>query len=50
MKPLHAMNGVRIPWIQNRLKDIGAVNRIANPQTPLAGLSILDVGCGGVLI
>lgn len=47
MKPLHRMNPVRIGWIAQRLSD-----RANQPQAgggPLAGLKILDVGCGAGL-
>jgi 2-polyprenyl-6-hydroxyphenyl methylase/3-demethylubiquinone-9 3-methyltransferase len=42
MKPLHRMNPVRIGWIAERL------TRAHGPQ-PLAGLRVLDVGCGAGL-
>jgi 2-polyprenyl-6-hydroxyphenyl methylase/3-demethylubiquinone-9 3-methyltransferase len=42
MKPLHRMNPVRIGWIAERLA------RAHGPQ-PLAGLRVLDVGCGAGL-
>lgn len=46
-KPLHSMNDLRVPFIRDNL-----LKRIANhqPGTPLSGLKILDVGCGGGLL
>ena len=48
-KLLRAMNFVRVPWIQNRLTEIGIIkqNTTVNELKPLQGISILDVGCGG---
>ncbi|XP_063923413.1 ubiquinone biosynthesis O-methyltransferase, mitochondrial-like [Zophobas morio] len=47
-KLLRAMNFVRVPWIQNRLTEIGIIkqNTTVNELKPLQGISILDVGCG----
>ncbi|MCA3278448.1 MAG: bifunctional 2-polyprenyl-6-hydroxyphenol methylase/3-demethylubiquinol 3-O-methyltransferase UbiG [Roseomonas sp.] len=42
MKPLHRMNPVRIGWIAERLAR-------AHGLQPLAGLRVLDVGCGAGL-
>ncbi|HYZ34150.1 MAG TPA: bifunctional 2-polyprenyl-6-hydroxyphenol methylase/3-demethylubiquinol 3-O-methyltransferase UbiG, partial [Crenalkalicoccus sp.] len=44
MAPLHAMNPARIGWIAERIAR-------ANARTPeaLAGLAVLDVGCGAGL-
>ncbi|XP_063923059.1 ubiquinone biosynthesis O-methyltransferase-like [Zophobas morio] len=47
LKPLHAMNLLRIPWIRDRLGVIGAFKPSATESTPFSGLSFLDVGCGG---
>jgi 2-polyprenyl-6-hydroxyphenyl methylase / 3-demethylubiquinone-9 3-methyltransferase len=40
MRPLHAMNPVRIRWIMERIKQ-----RYPNPS----GLRVLDIGCGAGL-
>ena len=47
MKPLHRMNPVRIGWIAERLA--GALGRKPGGAAPLAGLRVLDVGCGAGL-
>ncbi|XP_050295526.1 ubiquinone biosynthesis O-methyltransferase, mitochondrial [Anthonomus grandis grandis] len=48
VRPLHTMNKLRIPMIRDGLINEGAVPLInADSATPLKGLSILDVGCGG---
>lgn len=50
MKMLHAMNRLRVPFVRDGLINTGVVAKenVDSPQ-PLAGLSILDVGCGGWL-
>ncbi|MBK1697128.1 MULTISPECIES: bifunctional 2-polyprenyl-6-hydroxyphenol methylase/3-demethylubiquinol 3-O-methyltransferase UbiG [Alphaproteobacteria] len=51
MKPLHALNPVRVGYIRDRL-----ATRLTQTQAPgeslqpLAGISILDVGCGAGLL
>jgi 2-polyprenyl-6-hydroxyphenyl methylase/3-demethylubiquinone-9 3-methyltransferase len=47
MKPLHRMNPVRVGWIAERLAR--AEGRPARGAQPLAGLKVLDVGCGAGL-
>ena len=47
-KPLHVMNGFRISLIKNLLCD--HFLRDPNADQPLAGLRILDIGCGGGLL
>ena len=47
MKPLHRMNPVRIGWIAERLAR--AHGRKPGGVAPLAGLRVLDVGCGAGL-
>jgi SAM-dependent methyltransferase len=47
MKPLHRMNPVRIGWIAERLAR--AHRRKPGGAAPLAGLRVLDVGCGAGL-
>uniref|UniRef100_UPI0037E8B3D2 ubiquinone biosynthesis O-methyltransferase, mitochondrial n=1 Tax=Semicossyphus pulcher TaxID=241346 RepID=UPI0037E8B3D2 len=44
---LHAMNDLRVPFIRDNLLS---VHRARHPGRPLAGLRILDVGCGGGLL
>ncbi|XP_034554365.1 ubiquinone biosynthesis O-methyltransferase, mitochondrial isoform X1 [Notolabrus celidotus] len=44
---LHAMNDLRVPFIRDNLLS---VHTARHPGKPLAGLRILDVGCGGGLI
>ncbi|KAI3360624.1 hypothetical protein L3Q82_002490 [Scortum barcoo] len=44
---LHAMNDLRVPFIRDNLLS---VHRGRHPGKPLAGLRILDVGCGGGLL
>eukprot|EP01060_Flectonema_neradi_P012775 TRINITY_DN19552_c0_g1_i2.p1 TRINITY_DN19552_c0_g1~~TRINITY_DN19552_c0_g1_i2.p1 ORF type:complete len:295 (+),score=39.32 TRINITY_DN19552_c0_g1_i2:54-938(+) len=44
MKELHSMNPVRIGWIRNLIeRELGAGAKAASP---LAGIRILDIGCG----
>ncbi|TMS11260.1 Ubiquinone biosynthesis O-methyltransferase, mitochondrial [Larimichthys crocea] len=44
---LHAMNDLRVPFIRDNLLN---VHTTRHPGKPLAGLRILDVGCGGGLL
>ncbi|MEQ2274713.1 hypothetical protein XENORESO_008411, partial [Xenotaenia resolanae] len=44
---LHAMNDLRVPFVRDNLLN---VQRERHPGKPLAGLRILDVGCGGGLL
>ncbi|KAM9309211.1 ubiquinone biosynthesis O-methyltransferase, mitochondrial isoform 1-T1 [Pholidichthys leucotaenia] len=44
---LHAMNDLRVPFIRDNLLN---VHKARHPGKPLAGLRILDVGCGGGLL
>ncbi|KAK7886481.1 hypothetical protein WMY93_026102 [Mugilogobius chulae] len=44
---LHAMNDLRVPFIRDNLLN---VHRGHQTGKPLAGLKILDVGCGGGLL
>ncbi len=46
--PLHRFNPVRLAWIRARL--VARFARDATALRPLAGLRVLDVGCGGGLI
>src|SRR5690349_10887378 len=45
-KPLHDINPLRIGYI----RDHAAKHFFAKTASPLSGLSVLDVGCGGGLI
>ena len=46
-KPLHKFNPIRIDYIKNNIiKDFN----ISSNHKPLAGISILDIGCGGGLL
>jgi len=47
-KPLHKFNPVRIGYVRD--KAIGHFGRDAGQLRPLAGLRILDIGCGGGLL
>jgi len=46
--PLHRLNGLRIDYIRDTLCTRYGRN-VRDPQ-PLAGLEILDVGCGGGIL
>jgi 2-polyprenyl-6-hydroxyphenyl methylase/3-demethylubiquinone-9 3-methyltransferase len=47
-RPLHQLNPVRLAFLRERL---GAwFDRDSGTLTPFAGLSVLDIGCGGGLI
>lgn len=46
--PLHRLNETRIKWLKPRLA--GHFGRDAEAPQPLAGLRVLDVGCGGGLL
>ena len=48
MKPLHRINPVRVDYIRDEL--CCAFGLDSTSKKPLAGLSILDVGCGGGLL
>ena len=47
-RPLHRLNPVRLAWIRDRLT--GHFARAGGGLRPFAGLSVLDVGCGGGLV
>ena len=47
-RPLHKLNPVRIRFIRDRLA--GHFNRDPLAPEPLAGLRLLDIGCGGGLL
>ena len=48
MKPLHALNPTRIAYLRDRL--VAHFGLADDTMTPLAGLRILDAGCGGGLL
>jgi 2-polyprenyl-6-hydroxyphenyl methylase/3-demethylubiquinone-9 3-methyltransferase len=48
MKPLHRLNPARVGWIAGRL--CRHFDRDEKSPRPLAGLTILDVGCGGGIL
>lgn len=45
--PLHTLNRLRVGWIEQSLAEMGIHGR---PGKPLAGLRVLDVGCGGGIL
>jgi 2-polyprenyl-6-hydroxyphenyl methylase / 3-demethylubiquinone-9 3-methyltransferase len=47
-RPLHRLNPVRLGFIRDRL--VGHFAREAGALAPFAGLSLLDIGCGGGLV
>ena len=47
-RPLHALNPTRLAFIRQRL--VSHYGRDGNELRPLAGLNLLDVGCGGGLL
>lgn len=47
-RPLHVMNGFRLGFIKDTLCD--HFDRDPNSDTPLKGLRLLDIGCGGGLL
>ncbi|MCP8938948.1 bifunctional 2-polyprenyl-6-hydroxyphenol methylase/3-demethylubiquinol 3-O-methyltransferase UbiG [Alsobacter sp. SYSU M60028] len=48
MKPLHRLNPVRLAFIRDRVAE--RLGRDPRSGQPLAGVSVLDVGCGGGLL
>jgi 2-polyprenyl-6-hydroxyphenyl methylase / 3-demethylubiquinone-9 3-methyltransferase len=48
MAPLHAMNPTRVRYVRDRL--CAHFQRDATAKAPLAGLRLLDVGCGAGLL
>ena len=50
VRPLHAMNELRVPLVRDGLVGTGAVPvELRLSARPLLGLRLLDVGCGGGL-
>src|ERR1700691_5081160 len=49
MRALHQINPLRIAWLRDLMaKHFNAV--LQNDEPPLAGLSVLDIGCGAGLL
>ena len=48
MRPLHRLNPVRLAYLRDRI--CSHFNRDLQVRRPLAGLTVLDIGCGGGLI
>ncbi|MGI9499638.1 MAG: bifunctional 2-polyprenyl-6-hydroxyphenol methylase/3-demethylubiquinol 3-O-methyltransferase UbiG [Geminicoccaceae bacterium] len=48
MAPLHKLNPVRLGYIRDRIT--AHLGRSATSRTPLQGLRVLDIGCGGGLL
>ncbi|MEZ5934238.1 MAG: bifunctional 2-polyprenyl-6-hydroxyphenol methylase/3-demethylubiquinol 3-O-methyltransferase UbiG [Alphaproteobacteria bacterium] len=48
MAPLHKLNPIRLGYIRDRIT--AHLGRQAGGRSPLAGLRILDIGCGGGLL
>ncbi len=46
--PLHGLNRLRVAWLQSQLPAI--LGTRPDKDAPLAGLRVLDVGCGGGLL
>ena len=50
MAPLHHFTPVRVGFILDMIKRYGIAGQIARDTAPLAGVRILDIGCGGGLL
>ncbi|KAH1001473.1 hypothetical protein HUJ04_005490 [Dendroctonus ponderosae] len=51
LKPLHSMNKLRIPLVRDGLINEGCIAIVhVRTSTPLKGMSVLDVGCGGGIL
>ncbi|MBN8997134.1 MAG: bifunctional 2-polyprenyl-6-hydroxyphenol methylase/3-demethylubiquinol 3-O-methyltransferase UbiG [Rhizobiales bacterium] len=48
LAPLHRLNPTRLAWLRDRIAD--HFGRDTKSERPLAGLRILDIGCGGGLV
>lgn len=46
--PLHAMNPLRVKFVRDGLANTGF--KETNPSSPLEGIKLLDVGCGGGIL
>ena len=49
-QPLHSMNRLRVPLVRDCLVSSGLAQDPALSDTPLAGIRILDVGCGAGIL
>ncbi|KYO40045.1 ubiquinone biosynthesis O-methyltransferase, mitochondrial [Alligator mississippiensis] len=45
--PLHSMNDIRVPFVRDTLLNLSSDHQLGSP---LSGIKILDVGCGGGLL
>lgn len=50
MWALHKFNPTRVAWLKNVLTRELLSQAAADPEKPLAGLKLLDIGCGGGLL
>ena len=50
MRGLHKFNPARVAWLKSELTRHFSASRPADPEKPLAGLTLLDIGCGGGLV
>jgi 2-polyprenyl-6-hydroxyphenyl methylase/3-demethylubiquinone-9 3-methyltransferase len=54
MQPLHKLNPVRVAWVRDRMgghfPGADGGRRDLRKARPLAGLSVLDIGCGGGIL
>lgn len=48
MRPLHAMNPLRVQFVRDGLANTGV--KIEDTHLPLEGIKIVDIGCGGGLL
>jgi 2-polyprenyl-6-hydroxyphenyl methylase/3-demethylubiquinone-9 3-methyltransferase len=48
--PLHKLNALRIDWILAQLTLQNTGQNINKDQQPLAGIHVLDIGCGGGIL
>jgi 2-polyprenyl-6-hydroxyphenyl methylase/3-demethylubiquinone-9 3-methyltransferase len=48
--PLHKLNALRIDWILAQLTPQSNNQNIDKDQQPLAGIQVLDIGCGGGIL
>src|SRR5579872_7422133 len=46
--PLHRLNPLRVRYVRDRIADHWRRDPLA--PSPLAGLSVIDIGCGGGLL
>lgn len=46
--PLHRLNGLRVAWLTQALQE--GLRLDVQPDAPLRGLRLLDIGCGGGIL